>query len=133
MRAAVKERAAENVRRSFKADQGQGTKATHADQAAGVSAGGHVENTDRGLRRRGANYGANSGANRGANSKATQADQAAEVPAGGHVENKVRDLRRRRRRRRRKEDGPRSSVLVPVLRGDSPISGLSSSAMVPGL
>ena len=42
-REAAKERAAEYVRRSFKADQAQGSKATQADQAAEVSAGGHAE------------------------------------------------------------------------------------------
>ena len=87
------------------ADQAQGSKASQADQAAEVPAGGHVKDADRGLRRRGAT----SGATTGANSKATQAGQAAEVSAGDHVKVKARDLRRRRRRRRRKDDVSSSS------------------------
>ena len=50
------------------AEKGHGTKAAHVHQAAEVSAGGHMGDTDR-------------GATSGANSKATQADQAAKVSA----------------------------------------------------
>ena len=113
-REAAKERAAENLRRSFTADQAQGSKATQADQAAKVSAGGHAEAKDRGLRRRRRRTDAVS------SSSAVMSGQGGDAVFEAVAANLL-------------VPGSGSSVLVPGLRGDSPVFGSSSSALVPEL
>jgi len=116
-RAAAKESAAENLRRSFKADQDQGSKATQAGQAAEVSAGGHVKDKARDLRRRQRRRRRKDGVS---NSPALMPGPGGDAVLEAGAENLL-------------VSGSSSSALALVLGGDSPVFGSSPSALAPGL